>query len=37
MERSRCSLEATVTNSGKSLITSNVVTGNGDLSLRSQV
>lgn len=36
IEHSRCSLEAKVTNSGESLITSNVVIGNGDLSLRSQ-
>lgn len=36
MEHSRSLLEAKVTNSGESLITSNVVIGNGDLSLRSQ-
>lgn len=36
IERWRCSQEAEVTNSGESLITSNVVIGNGDLSLRSQ-
>ena len=36
MEDLRCKLEAKVTNSGESLITSNVVIGNGDLSLRSQ-
>lgn len=35
-EHSSCMLEAKVTNSGESLITSNVVIGNGDLSLRSQ-
>lgn len=33
---SRSTLEVTVTDSEESLITFNVVTGNGDLSLRSQ-
>ena len=36
IEHLRRSLEAKVTNSEESLITSNVVIGNGDLSLRSQ-
>lgn len=36
MDDLRCLLQANVTNSGESLITSNVVIGNGDLSLRSQ-
>lgn len=36
IEHFTCKLEAKVTNSGESLITSNVVIGNGDLSPRSK-